>query len=353
LILMLLLVSGFSTLFTAALGYRSGQINLTNRVFNQLISIRASKAYQIESYFRNIQNHTQTLSEDELSELLPHYDGWIIGDDPATRRVFEAGQTGRLRAAVKWGIGVDKIDLIAAKERNVLVSITSGATSIPVSEHTLLLMLAVSRRLPLAHRSLGQGQWIAADLRTVCSKLDGKTVGLFGFGGIAQNVAKRLTGFDVEVIYHTRNRVAPEIENKLQARYVDFDTLVANSDILSLHAPLSPQTHHRFNADIFANMKHGAILINTARGELIDEPALIRALQQGQLSGAGLDTFEAEPPSANNPLFHMDQVVATPHSAGGVYDNLPNLVGHMFRNIQLFQRGLPIPEADLVVRRVD
>jgi phosphoglycerate dehydrogenase-like enzyme len=96
-------------------------------------------------------------------------------------------------------------------------------------------------------------------------------------------------------------------------------------------------------------MKRGAILINTARGELIDEPALIRALQQGQLSGAGLDTFEAEPPTADNPLFHMDQVVATPHSAGGVYDNLPNLVGHMFRNIQLFQRGLPIPEADLVV----
>jgi D-3-phosphoglycerate dehydrogenase len=262
-------------------------------------------------------------------------------------------QAPRLKMIQKWGIGVDKIDLVAAKECNVLVSITSGATSIPVSEHTLLLMLAVSRRLPLAHRSLGQGQWIAADLRTVCSKLDGKTVGLFGFGGIAQNVAKRLTGFDVEVIYHTRNRVAPEIENKLQARYVDFDTLVANSDILSLHAPLSAQTHHRFNAATFAKMKRGAILINTARGELIDEPALIQALQQGQLSGAGLDTFEAEPPSADNPLFHMDQVVATPHSAGGVYDNLPNLVGHMFRNIELFRRGLPIPEADLVVRRVD
>ena len=258
-------------------------------------------------------------------------------------------QAPRLKMIQKWGIGVDKIDLVAAKERNVLVSITSGATSIPVSEHTLLLMLAVSRRLPLAHRSLGQGQWMAAELRTVCSKLDGKTVGLFGFGGIAQQVAKRLKGFDVDVMYHSRTRVASDIEARLQARYVDFDTLVANSDILSLHAPLSPQTHHRFNADIFAKMKRGAILINTARGELIDEPALVRALQQGQLSGAGLDTFEAEPPSAENPLFQMDQVVVTPHSAGGVYDNLPNLVGHMFRNIELFQRGLPIPEADLVV----
>jgi len=190
---------------------------------------------------------------------------------------------------------------------------------------------------------------MAADLRTVCSKLDGKAVGLFGFGGIAQQVAKRLKGFDADVMYHSRTRVASNIEDRLQARYVDFDTLVANSDILSLHAPLSEQTYHRFNADTFGKMKRGAILINTARGELIDEPALIRALQQGHLSGAGLDTFEAEPPRADNPLFQMDQVVVTPHAAGGVYDNLPNLVGHMFRNIQLFQRGLPIPEADLVV----
>ena len=289
----------------------------------------------------------QTSTKAEQLKLLADADVVMIAGTFIEGDVIR--QAPRLKMIQKWGIGVDKIDLLAAKERNVLVAITSGATSIPVSEHTLLLMLAVSRRLPLAHRSLGQGQWMAADLRTVCSKLDGKTVGLFGFGGIAQQVAKRLKGFDVDVMYHSRTRVASDIEARLQARYVDFDTLVANSDILSLHAPLSPQTHHRFNADICAKMKRGAILINTARGELIDEPALIRALQQGQLSGAGLDTFEAEPPSAENPLFQMDQVVVTPHSAGGVYDNLPNLVGHMFRNIELFQRGLPIPEADLVV----
>ena len=289
----------------------------------------------------------QTSTKAEQLKLLADADVVMIAGTFIEGDVIR--QAPRLKMIQKWGIGVDKIDLLAAKERNVLVAITSGATSIPVSEHTLLLMLAVSRRLPLAHRSLGQGQWMAADLRTVCSKLDGKTVGLFGFGGIAQQVAKRLKGFDVDVMYHSRTRVASDIEARLHARYVDFDTLVANSDILSLHAPLSPQTHHRFNADIFAKMKRGAILINTARGELIDEPALIRALQQGQLSGAGLDTFEAEPPSAENPLFQMDQVVVTPHSAGGVYDNLPNLVGHMFRNIELFQRGLPIPEAELVV----
>ncbi|MEI8400372.1 MAG: 2-hydroxyacid dehydrogenase [Alcaligenaceae bacterium] len=289
----------------------------------------------------------QTSSKAEQIKLLADADVVMIAGTFIEGDVIR--QAPRLKMIQKWGIGVDKIDLVAAQERNVLVSITSGATSIPVSEHTLLLMLAVSRRLPLAHRSLGQGQWIAAELRTVCSKLDGKTVGLFGFGGIAQQVAKRLKGFDVDVMYHSRTRVASDIEDRLEARYVDFDTLVANSDILSLHAPLSEQTRQRFNADVFAKMKRGAILINTARGELIDEPALIQALQQGQLSGAGLDTFEAEPPSGENPLFHMDQVVATPHSAGGVYDNLPNLVGHMFRNIQLFQRGLPIPEADLVV----
>ncbi len=289
----------------------------------------------------------QTSTKAEQIKLLADADVVMIAGTFIEGDVIR--QAPRLKMIQKWGIGVDKIDLIAAKECNVLVSITSGATSIPVAEHTLLLMLAVSRRLPLAHRSLGQGQWMAADLRTVCSKLDGKTMGLFGFGGIAQQVAKRLKGFDVEVLYHSRTRVASDIEDRLQARYVDFDTLVANSDILSLHAPLSEQTYHRLNADTFAKMKRGAILINTARGELIDEPALIQALQQGQLSGAGLDTFEAEPPRADNPLFQMDQVVVTPHAAGGVYDNLPNRVGHMFRNIELFQRGLPIPEADLVV----
>jgi D-3-phosphoglycerate dehydrogenase len=255
----------------------------------------------------------------------------------------------KLKLIQKWGIGVDKIDLNAARRAGVTVAITAGATSIPVSEHALMLMLATSRRLPLAHRSLQEGKWIATELRTVCSMLDGKTVGLFGFGNIARFVAKRLKGFDVKIIYHSRHRVDPVIEAQFQAQYVDFDTLLAQSDLLSLHAPLTPETRQLFNAATFNKMKSGAILINTARGELIDEADLIHALSTGQLSGAGLDTFCGEPPSANNPLFRMDQVVATPHSAGGVFDNVPHIVGHMFRNIKQFHQSQPLDAADIVV----
>ena len=255
----------------------------------------------------------------------------------------------KLKLIHKWGIGVDKIDLEAARRAGVTVAITAGATSIPVSEHALMLMLATSRRLPLAHRSLQEGKWIATELRTVCSMLDGKTVGLFGFGNIARFVAKRLRGFDVKIIYHSRHRVEPEIETQFQAQYVDFDTLLAQSDLLSLHAPLTPETRQLFNAATFKKMKRGTILINTARGELIDETDLVHALTTGQLSGAGLDTFCDEPPSANNPLFHMDQVVATPHSAGGVFDNVPHIVGHMFRNIKQFHQSQPLDAADIIV----
>lgn len=260
-------------------------------------------------------------------------------------------QAPRLKLIQKWGIGVDKIDLEAARRAGVTVAITAGATSIPVSEHTLMLILATSRRLPLAHRSLQEGKWIAAELRTVCSKLDGKTVGLFGFGNIARYVAKRLSGFDVNLIYHSRTRLDPALEQHYNVRYVDFDTLLKESDILSLHAPLTPQTKHLFNAETFKKMKRGAMLINTARGELIDEHALVEALLTGQLSSAGLDTFEGEPPRADHPLLHMDQVVATPHAAGGVYDNVPHIVGHMFRNIELFFNQQPLDAADVIVAR--
>lgn len=258
-------------------------------------------------------------------------------------------QAPRLKLIQKWGIGVDKIDLEAARRAGVTVAITAGATSIPVSEHTLMLILATSRRLPLAHRSLQEGKWIAPELRTVCAKLDGKTVGLFGFGNIARFVAKRLEGFGVNLIYHSRTRLGPEIEQQFHARYVDFDTLLAESDILSLHAPLTEQTKHLFNARTFDKMKRGAILINTARGELIDEAALVEALRSGQVSSAGLDTFEGEPPRADHPLLHMDQVVATPHSAGSVYDNVPFIVSHMFRNIERHFNKQPLDAADLIV----
>ncbi len=255
----------------------------------------------------------------------------------------------KLKMIQKWGIGVDKIDLEAARVAGVTVAITSGASSAPVSEHAIMLMLAVLRRLPLAHRSLGEGKWIPAALRTVSYQIAGKTIGLLGFGNIAKHVAKRLKGFDVRVRYYSRSRADQGTEQRYEVEYVDYETLLATSDILSVHIPSNAHTYHQINAHVFAKMKPGAMLINTARGEVIDEQALIEALRSGHLHGAGLDTFEGEPPSADNPLLHMDQVVATPHSAGAVFDNVANIVGHAFRNIEKFTAGQPLAAEDIVV----
>jgi len=255
----------------------------------------------------------------------------------------------KLKLIQKWGIGVDKIDLSAAKDAGVSVAITSGVSSRTVAEHTILLMLAVYRRLPLAHSSLGKGLWLAPELRTVCYQLAGKNVGLLGFGNIAQYVAKRLAGFEVNVLYHSRTRADSELERQLNVTYVDYETLIANSDVLSLHLPLNAQTKHQIDGHVFEKMKNSAILINTARGEIVDEAALIHALKSGQISGAGLDTFEGEPPRRDNPLLHMDQVVATPHSAGAVMDNVANTVGHAYRNIQAFIAGQMPAAKDIVV----
>ena len=255
----------------------------------------------------------------------------------------------KLKMIQKWGIGVDKIDLQVAREAGITVAITSGASSAPVSEHAIMLMLAVLRRLPLAHRSLGEGKWIPAALRTVSYQIAGKTIGLLGFGNIAKHVAKRLKGFDVHVQYYSRNRADLDTEQHYEVEYVDYETLLRTSDILSIHIPSNVHTYHQINAQVLVKMKAGAVLINTARGEVIDEQALIEALRSGHLSGAGIDTFEGEPPSADNPLLHMDQVVATPHSAGAVFDNVANIVGHAFRNIEKFTAGQPLPAEDIVV----
>lgn len=254
-----------------------------------------------------------------------------------------------LKMIQKWGVGVDKIDLEAARQAGVTVAITTGASSAPVAEHTIMLMLAVYRRLPLAHRSLAQGQWIPAALRTMCFQIAGKTIGLLGFGNIAKHVAQRLTGFEAHVIYNSRTRADPQTEQRYNVAYVDYETLLRESDILCILIPSNPETHHLINAAVIAKMKKGAVLINTARGEIIDEHALIDALRSGQLGGAGLDTFEGEPPRADNPLLHMDQVVVTPHSAGGVFDNVANIVNHAFRNIEKFAAGQALAAEDIIV----
>jgi phosphoglycerate dehydrogenase-like enzyme len=255
----------------------------------------------------------------------------------------------KLKLLHKWGIGVDKFDLDAARAARVPVAITGGANAGAVSEHTVMLLLATYRRLALSDRKLREGAWIRPQIRAQAYQLSGKTVGLLGFGNVGRMVAHRLAGFDVSIIYHDIRRADMVTRKSLRATPVTLDELLERSDVLSLHVPLTRVTQGIIGADAIARMKTGAILINAARGKVVDEAALYDALVSGKLGGAGLDVFAKEPVDPNNPLFRLDQVVVTPHTAGSAIDLVADIARHAFTNMQSLLNGEPLPPNDVIV----
>ncbi|MSP90167.1 MAG: dehydrogenase [Alphaproteobacteria bacterium] len=255
----------------------------------------------------------------------------------------------RLRLIQKWGIGVDKIDLTAAERHGIHVAITAGANADTIAEHTILLMLAVLRRLVVADRAVRAGRWIPAEIRPQSRKLAGKTVGIVGFGNIGRAVARQLQGFATQILYHDA-RGPLDAGTPAGATYVALEDLLVRSDILTLHVPGGDANRHLLDKAALARMKRGAVIINSARGNLIHENDLADALESGQLSGAGLDVFETEPLGADSRLRQFDNVVLTPHSAGSVMDDVAPMAAHCFANIQRFLRGEAIAAADVIVR---
>ncbi len=255
----------------------------------------------------------------------------------------------KLKLLHKWGIGVDKFDLDAARAARVPVAITAGANAGAVSEHTVMLMLATYRRLALADGKLRQGIWLRPQLRAQVYMLSGKTVGLLGFGNVGRMVAHRLAGFDVQILYSDIRKADMATERSLRATQVPFEELLERSDVLSLHVPLTRVTRGMVGAAAFARMKTGAILINAARGEVVDEAALHDALVSGKLHGAGLDVFAIEPADPANPLFRLNQVVVTPHVAGSAIDLVADIARHAFTNMQSVLDGQPLSPNDVIV----
>ncbi len=269
--------------------------------------------------------------------------GWAAVTEPMLARA------NKLRMIEKWGIGVDRIDIEAARRRKIPVAITAGSNAGPVAELAIGLMLAVYRRIAQVDRALRQGKWLKAEMREIGYQIAGKTVGLVGFGNIGRMVAHRLRGFDARVLYFDTRRPDRPTELSLGVTYSPLDQILIDSDIVSLHAPLTPHTARVIDATALAKMKAGAILINTARGELVDESALYDALMNGKLRGAGLDAFDPEPPAPDNPLLKLDQVVATPHTGGAVFDNVENVARHAIGNILRFLQGDALAPEDVIV----
>jgi phosphoglycerate dehydrogenase-like enzyme len=246
-----------------------------------------------------------------------------------------------LRVVLHQGVGYhDTVATTSLRDRQIPLAITPGGTSEGVAEHTLMMMLAVGRRLPALDRSVREGEWLSSTYRAEARGLKGATVGIIGLGRIGREVARRLAPFEpAEILYHDIADIPPEVERALGVRRVEREALLAAGDIVTLHVPLTEQTHHMIDGDALAAMKDGAMLINCARGPVVSEPDLIAALRSGKLSGAGLDVFEVEPIAGPSPFAAFHNVVLTPHNAPGTRDVMHGKFRDMFDNADRFFRG--------------
>lgn len=251
------------------------------------------------------------ISAEELLQVVGEYDALIVrGRTKVTPAVFEAGK--KLKVVGRSGVGVDNIDLNAAKQHHVTVVNAPIATTIAVAELTLGLMLAVLREIPRADAGMKEGKWLKKELEG--GELWENTLGIIGFGRIGQAVAKRAAAFDMKIIAYDPVVSAEDIR-KQGAEPVNLDELFARSDVITIHTPLTDSTRNILNAEAFAKMKKGVYIVCAARGGVIDEAALLAALDSGHVAGAGLDVFATEPPG-QSPLVTHPKVVTTPHIGG-------------------------------------
>lgn len=256
----------------------------------------------------------QTLSVEELKSLLPHFDGWIIGDDPANLEVFQAGRKGKLKAAVKWGVGVDNVDFNAAESLGIPITNTPRMFGAEVSDIAVGYVIALARETFWIDRQVREGKWV----KPSGISLGGKTVALLGFGDIGKNTAKRLLAADMRIIaydpYSQREEGLEAVEYSLWADRLD------EADFIVLTCALTRENYHLLNAETLSQSKKGVRIVNVARGPLIDETALVNALKSGQVHSVALDVFESEPLPRDSPLRGFEQCIFGSHNGSNTVD---------------------------------
>ncbi|MFO7949483.1 MAG: D-2-hydroxyacid dehydrogenase [Candidatus Fermentibacteraceae bacterium] len=253
------------------------------------------------------------MTPEELLETVPDFEAMVVRSATKVRRnVVEKAASGSMKLVVRGGVGLDNIDLDAAAEHGIEVRNTPAASSIAVAELAMAHMLAASRYVAVADRTLKQGQWNKKAYGKG-KELYRSTLGLIGFGRIAREVAKRALGFGMNVLFFD-----PYMEDAgdIDARKVDLETLCGQSDYISLHIPHNDETHHIIGSAQIAAMKDGVVIVNCARGGTVDEKALLKGLEDGRVFAAGVDVYEEEP-AKDNPLVKHDATVATPHIGAG------------------------------------
>lgn len=251
----------------------------------------------------------QAMSEEQLVRLVPRFDGWIIGDDPATRRVFEAGKDGLLKAAVKWGVGVDNVDFTAARDLAISIANTPNMFGGEVADIAMSYVTALARETFFVDREVRAGRWP----KPSGLSLEGKIVGLIGFGNIGKAMAKRLLASDMKVIVYD-----PAVEVVSQTDAVELATWpyrVEECDFLILTCSLNALNKHMLDASVFARVKKGIRIVNVSRGALISESDLVDALKKETVHSAALDVFEAEPLPLSSPLRQFERCIFGSHNA--------------------------------------
>jgi phosphoglycerate dehydrogenase-like enzyme len=291
--------------------------------------------------------HGTARGDEHMKEIIAEADYAISGQVAVSGDVLRAGK--KLKLLHKWGVGYDNIDIATARELGIKVARTTGSNALPVAEFALGLMISALRYIGYGHAELKKGHWSTGSLPGETFMLSGKTVGLIGFGAIGQNVARLLRGFGCTILYSKRQPLTAEEEAALGVRHATLDEIMAQADIVSLHCPLTPETTNLIGREAFAKMKKTAVLINVARGGVVDESALVIALRDRVIAGAAMDVYAIEPLPADSELLTLDNLVVTPHLAAMAADNFAPTVSRMFANIAHVSRGEPVPAKDLVV----
>ncbi|HNR72971.1 MAG TPA: D-glycerate dehydrogenase [Cyclobacteriaceae bacterium] len=285
----------------------------------------------------------QVMTKDELIEHARKVDALLsLGSNKLDRSFFETCK--HLEIVSQFAVGFDNIDVAAATEFKIPVCNTPDVLSEATADVAFGLMINVSRKMFYNHKLILRGEWKQFEpLKNLGFELTGKTLGIFGLGRIGSIMAQRCKGaYGMNVIYHNRNRNL-EAEKETNARYVDFDTLLRESDILSIHSALTPETAGLFNKHVFSKMKRTAVFINTARGGVHNETDLIEALQNGTIWGAGLDVTNPEPMQANNPLLQMPNVAVLPHIGSATLEARTGMARLAAENIiSYYKTGKPV-----------
>lgn len=280
-----------------------------------------------------------TLPDEEKTQLLHDADFLILFPGRISAPVLRAARHLRLIQLVS--VGYDQMDLALCRELSIPVATNGGANSLDVAEHTLMLILAFYRRLVELDHNVRTDHWRAIDTGLTTHTVDGKTVGIVGLGQIGQRVAHLASAFGARCLYYDPYPPQPEVEQRLGITRTSLDELLQQSDVVTLHVPLLESTQNLIGARELGLMKPTALLVNTCRGPVINETALLETLRERRIGGAALDVLEQEPPDPNNPLLRLDNVLLTPHTAGVTYDTWPRRGEFIFQNLQRVWSGQP------------